>query len=147
MHRAPFVYDGKRYTLAEQCFQVEKAAFHHQWNKANKIILTEDPYKCKKQGNTVETNNEWLGAREAVMKNIVRQKFVQNENLLKNLVDTGKARLYEAVAGGSIWSINSSFYSKATYEETATGPNVLGKILEDLRGEFTVNNGGRKGSK
>lgn len=144
MHRAPFMYDGKRFTSAEQCFQVEKAAFHKRWTTANKIIVTDDAYKCKKEGDKVETNNEWLGAREAVMKNVVRQKFVQNEVLLKKLVDTGKARLYEAVAGGSIWSINSSFYAKATYDETATGPNALGRILEDLRGEFTVNNGGGK---
>lgn len=49
-----------------------------------------------------------------------------------------------AVAGNSIWSTNSSYYAKSTFEETATGPNALGGILEDLRSEFVARNGGGK---
>lgn len=70
------------------------------------------------------------------MKGIVYQKFMQNEELKLELINTGDSRLYEAVSGVSIWSINSSIYAKATYEETATGPNALGKIIEDIRASF-----------
>lgn len=146
MYSTRFVCNNKVYMSVEQCYQWEKAIYHKKWAMANRIFLTDDPYKCKKHGGTIETSNEWMGVRENIMRSIVREKFRQNQHLLVKLIDTGTARLYEAVAGNSIWSTNSSFYSKATFDEMATGPNVLGGLLEELRGEFIANNGGAKGA-
>lgn len=136
LYPAPFVYNDKMFSSVEQCYQMEKALFHNEYAKANKIICTDDPHKCKKHGRGVPDSPEWIGTREGVMKEIVLQKFVQNEELQRELIDTGNAALFEAVTGSSVWSINSSIYAKATYEETATGPNVMGKILQDIRSKL-----------
>lgn len=137
MYCAPFQYNGRGFSSAEQCYQAEKALFHNRNTLAERIIRTEDPHKCKKLGGEVKDNSDWIGAREKIMRNIVHQKFAQNEKLKKELIETGTSSLFEAVSGGEIWSINSSIYSKATFEETATGPNALGKILEGIREGFT----------
>lgn len=132
----PFQYQEKLYSSAKQCFQAVKANHPNKASHVRRITRTEDPYKCKKIGVEVEVNNEWLGVREEAMKDIVYNKFAQNEIIKKELLETGNASLYEAVTGSTIWSTHSSIHSKATFEETATGPNVLGKILEKIRESF-----------
>lgn len=66
------------------------------------------------------------------MKDIVYQKFSQNEMLKRELLATEKAPLFEAVSGRSDWSTHAPIYSKAIYEETTTGPNLFGKVLEQV---------------
>lgn len=133
MAYAPFQFKGAFYSSAEQCFQAEKAKYHNKMSCVRRIVRSEDPYKCKKIGSEVEISNDWMGVREEIMKDIVYHKFSQNEDMKGELIATGNASLYEAVTGSTIWSTHSSIHSKATYEETATGPNVLGKILEKVR--------------
>lgn len=137
MFHSPFVYKDRCYSSSEQCFQSEKARFHNKGSCVRRIITTDDPYKCKKLGDEVETNNDWIGVREGIMLDIVYQKFSQNEDIRSELLGTGDASLYEAVTGSSIWSTHASLYSKATYEETANGPNAFGKILEQVRARLT----------
>lgn len=133
---APFQYKEKLYGTVEQCYQSERALFHNKEALSERIIRTEDPLKCKRMGEEIAESLEWIGVRETIMRGIAYQKFAQNDELKKDLLNTGDSRLYEAVSGVSVWSTNSSIYSKATYEETATGPNALGKILEGIRTSF-----------
>lgn len=144
MSCTPFQYHEKLYSSAVQCFQTVKANHHNKASKAHTIMRTEDPYKYKKIGDEVEVNNEWIGLREGIMRDIVYNKFAQNESIKKELVETENASLFEAVNGSTIWSTHSSIHSKATFEETATGPNVLGKILEGVRESLRTNNSGQQ---
>lgn len=137
MYYTSFQYNGREYNSVEQCYQAEKARFHNKDALAERITRTEDSHKCKKLGEEIKDSNEWIGEREKKMKDIALQKFAQNEKIRTELIGTGTSSLYEAVSGGSIWSTNSSIYSKATFEETATGPNAMGKILEEVRNSFT----------
>lgn len=59
------------YSSAEQCFQAVKADHHNKLSLAHRITRTEDPYKCKKLGDEVKVNNEWVGVREGIMSDIV----------------------------------------------------------------------------
>lgn len=137
MFYSPFVYKDRCYSSSEQCFQEEKARFPIKASYVRRIITTDDPYKCKKLGDEIETNNDWIGAREGIMLDIVYQKFSQNEIIRNELLGTAAASLFEAVTGSSIWSTHVSLYSKATYEETANGPNAFGKILQQVRTRLT----------
>lgn len=137
LYYIPFQYNGRDHNSVEQCYQTEGALFHNKNALAERIICTEDLHKCKKLGEEVTEKTEWIGVREKIMKEIAYQKFAQNEELRDELIRTGTAPLYEAVTSGSVWSINSSIYSKATFEETATGPNAMGKILGEIRASFT----------
>lgn len=133
MAPAQFYFRGKQYSSSEQCFQAEKASFHGKTSLVRRIEVTEDPYRCKKIGEECEVSPEWAGARETVMSSIVYQKFSQNAKMKAELLSTGKASLYEAVSGKSDWSTHTPIYAKATYEETSTGPNLFGKVLEQVR--------------
>lgn len=136
MYFAPFVYNEKMFSTVEQCYQMEKASFHNKQTKAEKTIRTDDPHKCEQLGKGVPDSPEWVGVREATMKEIVFQKFVRNIDIQRDLIDTGNSALFEAVTGNSVWSTNSSIYAKATFEETATGPNAMGIILQEIRGRL-----------
>lgn len=140
MAYTPFTYREKLYSSAEQCFQAVKADHHNKASYVRRIIRTEDPYRGKKIGDEVEVNNEWIGVREDTMRDIVYHKFAQNESIKLELLETGDASLYEAVTGSTIWSTHSSIHSKATFEETAQGPNTLGKILEKVRESLSTTN-------
>lgn len=120
----PFQYKEKFYSSAKQCFQAVKADYHNKASHVRRKIRTEDPYKCKKIGDEVVVNNDWIGVREEIIRDIFYNKL--QEVIKKEVLDTGNASLYEAVTGSAT---HSSIHSKATFEEMATGPNVLGKIL------------------
>lgn len=49
----------------------------------------------------MEVNNDWIGVREGIMRDIVYNKFVQNEAIKRELMETGNASLYEAVTGST----------------------------------------------
>lgn len=44
MFMTKFRYGGTTCTSAEQCYQHEKARYHNRLSKANKILLTNDPF-------------------------------------------------------------------------------------------------------
>ena len=68
------------------------------------------------------------GARsDIVMRRALREKFVQNPTLRRALVQTRKVELAEQGRGhGEYW--------------THTGANMLGKMLMELRDEFSKEN-------
>ncbi len=70
------------------------------------------------------------------MRKIVREKFIQNPNLKKALISTGKATLVE----GNYWHDNT--WGNCTCEKCKNipGKNYLGTILEDIRTEFSQEN-------
>lgn len=107
MYPATFEYDEIVFTSAEQCIQFQKAIAYNDQRKADKILVTNDPFKCKKLGDDIETTSEWIAAREKLIYNIVKCKFLQNETLTDKLLDTGEKELFEATVG-PIWGINAS---------------------------------------
>lgn len=135
MYSTTVVYENTKFTSAEQCYQFNKAPAHGEFDKAHRIIITNDPFKCKKIGGSITDNQEWLGARENVLTEIVKFKFAQNSELLEQLLATGDSTLQEATLGG-VWGINTGLRSKAACQNTGTGENKLGKILMSVRTEF-----------
>lgn len=56
MYCCTFRYEGVNFSSSEQCFQYCKALHHKDLMKAKDIILTNDPFKCKKKGDAIEGN-------------------------------------------------------------------------------------------
>lgn len=135
LYPVSFEYDDIVFTSAEQCIQFQKALVHNDQLRADKILVTNDPFKCKKLGEKIEQNDEWVARREKTIYNINKCKYEQNEILIDRLLDTGDRQLFEATTG-STWGINASIRSKAAHDHTGTGKNRFGKILQKLRTDF-----------
>jgi ribA/ribD-fused uncharacterized protein len=81
----------------------------------------------------------WDAKRDDIMRLAVRTKFVQHPELRKQLQETGDRMIGEANARDSYWGIGTSVTSeKSNHPEKWRGQNKLGKLLMELRKEFTT---------
>lgn len=135
MFRCSFMYEETLYHSAEQCYQHQKALSHGKYSTADRILINNNPFDCKRLGDDIEDNKAWKESREETLYDICRCKFVQNEDLLDKLHETGDKKLFEATKS-AIWGTGSTLKSQETKEEKGQGDNVFGKILERLRAEL-----------
>lgn len=136
MYPCKFTCNRILFTSAEQCIQFEKAQFHNEEHKAHQILTTNDPVECKHLGDSIERTPEWNKVQIEKVTAIQRLKFNQHPKLREALVATGNVKLIEATVG-NYWGINGSIHSKQALEETGQGQNRFGKILMQVRNEFT----------
>lgn len=132
MYPCSVVYEGIKFTSSEQCYQFVRARSNNDLIKAHRIITNNDPFACKRTGDSIDHNPDWDNRCETVMTVIIRLKFNQNQSLYDSLLATGDRVLQEATSS-SIWGIGARLKSKAARENTATGDNLLGKILMSIR--------------
>lgn len=128
-------FEDTKFTSSEQCFQFRKARAHNALDKARKIIMSNDPFVCKKVGDQIRESEDWSNRKFDIMTEINRLKFEQNDNLLIQLLATGDSILQEATTSRT-WGIGAGLRSKAARTNTGTGENIFGLILTDLRAEF-----------
>lgn len=138
MFPCSFIFENIRFTSSEPCYQFKRARTCNDLNKAHRIIITDDPFECKRIGDKVDETDDWDALSESTMRNINKLKFEQNPHLIELLLTTGNCTLQEATTN-TFWGIGASIRSKAARDNTATGQNVLGKILMQLRSELTSN--------
>ena len=115
-------YEGITYLNNEAAFQSmktldmkERAAFAYL-----------DPSAAKKAGRRVSLRKDWEDVKIDIMYEICKAKFTQNEELGRNLLETGDEELVE----GNDW--NDRIWGKVNGE----GANNLGKILMRIREEL-----------
>lgn len=136
MYPCSIVYENTKFTSSEQCFQFCRARSNNELAKAQRIIVNDDPFVCKQIGGSCTDKDKWIKSREEVLTNINRLNYTQNPELLDQLIDTGDSILQEATTGPD-WGISASIRSKAVRENTGQGENIFGKILMQLRSEFS----------
>jgi ribA/ribD-fused uncharacterized protein len=118
-----FVFRDLNYKSAEHAYQSMKAISKKD---AEIIRSAKSPDEAKKLSRTIEIRSDWSLIKRSLMKEIVKQKFLQNPHLLSSLFDTGYEYLIEKNWWGDIyWGICNG-----------TGENQLGKILMELRSEL-----------
>jgi ribA/ribD-fused uncharacterized protein len=92
------------------------------------------PGQAKRRGDAVTCRPNWDSLKAGFMLQIVREKFVQNEELRHKLMRTAPLLLEE----GNTWHDN--FWGSCTCFDKPgcknSGQNFLGKILMHLRNEF-----------
>lgn len=117
-------YEGLVYPSAGSAFQASKIAC----SEGRKPFTLYTQEKAKQKGGSLKPYDGWEEKKREIMKEIVKEKFVQHPKLRKKLLETRGLRL---IAGQKrkerYWGINLS-----TWE----GENHLGKILMELRTEF-----------
>lgn len=119
-YNAPIEYEGYKYLNNEAAFQAQKDLSKRE------DFANLQPNKAKALGRRVNLRKDWEANKIRIMKEIVYNKFSQNENLRKALIDTKDAELIE----GNWW--NDKFWGVCNNE----GRNELGKILEEVRSEL-----------
>lgn len=121
-----FIYDGIRYGSVEAAFQAQKTL--DVFEREN-LFSKATPKEAKYYGRRIKLRPDWEEVKLSIMKDIVREKFNQHEDLKRRLLlDTGNGELIEGnYWGDSFWGINL---------KTNEGENHLGIILMELREEF-----------
>ena len=117
-------YNGLVFMSAEAAFQAQKCP------SIARSFTRLSPNRAKARGRSVQLRNDWETVKDDIMYEIVKSKFTQNQDLKRQLLDTGDEELIE----GNTW--NDTYWGMDI--RTNRGKNKLGKILmrvrEELRG-------------
>lgn len=124
-----FHYNSISYPTVEHFYQSEKTL--NMIEKHN-IINASSPNIAKKLGKTVEIRADWLDVRDMVMMSGLVEKFKQNPQLRKYLLETNNRYLIE----GNGWGDDYWGYDW----KNGFGENRLGQMLMTIRYNFRNNN-------
>lgn len=117
-YECPVLFLGYNYNSSEAAFQAQKCP------ERAKEFTNLSPDKAKKLGKTVKLREDWESVKDSIMLEVVRSKFIQNEDLFKMLIETGDVELIEGNWwGDKYWGVCNG------------GKNKLGKILMQVRKE------------
>ncbi len=116
-------YSQISYRTAEHAYQTSKTLIH---SERKRIRQCATPSLAKKFGRRTTLRINWDTIKLIVMRDIVKSKFGQNEELKRKLLATGDEQLVE----GNWW--NDTFWGVCQGE----GENHLGRILMQTRKEL-----------
>lgn len=131
------------FTSSEQMFMWFKAIYFGDFETADKILATDDPEVVRRLGREVKNYDDevWDNERYWYMLKSVMGKFIQNKKLREELCDSkydGK-EFVEAAYYDRIWGIGFNEEDALNHDESEWGQNLLGKILNDVRGFCIAN--------
>jgi ribA/ribD-fused uncharacterized protein len=122
-HPAPFVWKGREWKTAEHAYQAMKST---QENEKEFIRKLETAREAKIEGKKVTLRSDWDSIKDSIMEEIVYEKFSQNADLAKQLIETGDAIIEE----GNTWGDK---YWGICPPDSGVGENKLGFILMKIR--------------
>jgi ribA/ribD-fused uncharacterized protein len=116
-----------------------KAMLFGDWDIADQILATDNPAKHKDLGRLVKNYDDdiWAEVRFDIMVEGLYEKFNQNPELKRALLETRGTELVETNPNDRIWGIGlAASDPRAQLEETWLGQNLLGKVLDEVRGKL-----------
>ncbi len=123
---SPFEYEGKQWPTVEHAFQAMKSL---SVDEQETIRNLSTPAEAKKAGKQVNLRTDWEDVKIPLMRSLVYQKFLQNEDLKNKLLETEDAILEEGNnVNDRIWGICPP--------NSGDGQNKLGKILMEIRSKI-----------
>lgn len=138
-----FSVEGIKFTSMEQYMMYKKAVLFDDSDIASKILNTDDVVLIKEFGRKVSNYNDsvWNGMRQVIIYKGLIEKFMQNEDLRKALLDTGDNILAECAVKDQIWGIGLSMTDNNRHDINAwKGQNLLGYSLMLVRDELRKSN-------
>lgn len=127
-YEAPIEYGGLRFGSGEAAFQAQKCMDA----EGRQCFQALRPAEAKRAGRRVTLRPDWEQVKVALMEEIVRAKFFQNEALAQMLLATEDRLIQE----GNTW--HDTFWG--VDQTTKEGENNLGKILMKIRQELHLIN-------
>lgn len=136
-HKSEFDYLGIWFNCAEQAMMYEKAMLFDDTEIAEKILQSSEPSEQKKLGKKVKNfdGKIWDGTKVQIVKEILKCKFSQNDDLYDELLRYEGSEFVEASPYDRIWGIGYS-EQDALDNINNWGENLLGKILTELSQEL-----------
>lgn len=116
------VFEGEEYQTAEHAYQVAKFS---DPEVRRRIRMAPSAYLARQYGQT-EAGRAAPFDKVAVIKSVMRAKFLQHEDVQRALRASGSAVIEKNIIDCSFWGTGPD----------GTGQNVLGKIWMELRDEF-----------
>jgi ribA/ribD-fused uncharacterized protein len=125
-----FMVEGTWWPTSEHYFQAAKFSDEAL---AKKIRLAPSPMIAVALGRdkAYPLRTDWNTIKDDIMREAVRQKFMQNHEIAVILLSTGNEALVEATSDDYYWGCGAE----------GTGANVLGKILMEVREELAFAQG------
>lgn len=127
------------YSSMEQYMMYQKALLFHDMETAAQILSTSDVGKIKALGRSVKNYEDviWNGVRQLIVYQGLLEKFRQNDDLKKRLLDTESAILAECAVQDKIWGIGLSMKDERRFDlHQWQGQNLLGFSLMHVREEL-----------
>ena len=131
-----FEVKGTKYTSMEQYMMHRKAVLFNDREIAEQIMSTTDVGKIKALGREVKNYNDtvWNGMRQIIIYEGLLEKFRQNEDLKKQLLETKPDYLAECAVSDRIWGIGLSMTDEQRFDpDKWSGQNLLGFALMCVR--------------
>ena len=131
-----FTLESITFSSVEQYMMYRKARSFGDEETAKKILATDDFSEIKALGRLVSGYDEttWNGIRQIVVYEGLLAKFSQNDDLRKQLKNTGTAILAECAVKDRIWGIGLSMTDPKRLDQTKwQGKNLLGFTLMMVR--------------
>jgi ribA/ribD-fused uncharacterized protein len=133
--------NGNEYCCNEQFFMKKKQELFDPTNVqlAASILSATSAPEIKGLGRQVRNFDDklWDQHKYEVMKEGLRLKFSQDEDLRRKLLDTIPARLFEASPKDRVWGIGYG-EDELPADESMYGQNLLGKALQDVRADLSA---------
>ena len=136
-----FKIGSTQFSSMEQYMMYQKAIVFNDTKSAKKILETTDVSKIKTLGRQVSNYNDtyWNGVRQIIIYKGLLEKFSQNEDLKKRLLNTGNDILAECAVQDKIWGIGLSMKDVNRWDmEKWRGENLLGFALMMVREELQI---------
>ena len=131
------VYKDHEFNCSEQLFMWQKALFFDDSETADLILKAKSAKEAKGLGRQVKnfSDVEWRKGREYAMRVAVYEKFRQNDELFRELVDEkyDDLQFVEASPVDNIWGIGYDTEHAFDVIEDLWGQNLLGKIINEVR--------------
>ena len=117
--------DGHTWRTSEHYFQAMKFEGHPDYTD---ILNARDARTAADMGRdrTRPFRSDWDTVKDDIMRNILKAKFTQHEDLKELLLSTGDATIIEDTKNDNYWGNGGD----------DSGKNMLGKLLMELRTEL-----------
>lgn len=122
----PITLKGKVWPSTEHYFQAQKFV---DTEHEEAVRLTSKPRDAAAMGRdrSLPLRPDWETVKDDVMRDAIRAKFTQHNDMKALLLGTGTAELIEHTTNDSYWADGGD----------GSGKNMLGKILMEIRSEFS----------
>ena len=120
---APITFEGHVYPTSEHLYQALKTEIS---SEREFVRNAGTPGESKRRGRQTTVRENWNAIKIAKMREVVREKFLQNPELGRKLLDTDDALLVEE----NTW--NDQFWGVCR----GKGENYLGLVLMNVRLEL-----------
>jgi ribA/ribD-fused uncharacterized protein len=127
---APFYWNNKLCRTVEHPYQAAKYSDYPEYQE--KIMNIKTPADACRLGQTDEYSirSDWSEVKLNIMRELLYEKFTQNEDLKELLLETGNSTLIEDSGSNYYWGCGKN----------GTGKNWLGVLLMELRDKLRVKN-------